>query len=100
MIIVINKISEYVTPELKDLRENVKELKFLPKECGKKLAVGFIDGFISIFDLIISVKFDYQEIFKFSTSNSNLEYTISSFSFNKNIFESLTIAVGYSVKVF
>ena len=95
-------IQEYIACDLKDLKDDVDEIKFLPKNYGKKLAVGFINGQISILELIIlsNGRVNYEIVFTFSINNTyGIQESISTFSFNKSMYDSLTLAIGYSVKV-
>jgi WD40 repeat protein len=83
--------------EFHDQRENILELKFLPKEKGRKLSVGFYDGSMVIYSIegmshgnLTLVKKFFLELGK---------DPVSCLSWSKEGQDTFFVAVGFNIKV-
>ena len=87
----------FSSKEFHNLKENVMELKFLPKEYGRKLSVGFFDGSITVFSIegITHGNLDLKPIYSLEIGQN----PIACLSWCKDDKNSLLCAVGLSIKV-
>jgi hypothetical protein len=94
-----SKISnKFSLKEFHDLRENVMDLKFLPKDYGRRLSLGFFDGSVGIYKIEGVHTGNLTMALTILTQIGNSPVTCLSWS--KENGHPLMMAVGHSIKVF
>jgi hypothetical protein len=95
---IIKKSSnKFVFKEFHDLRENVMDLKFLPKDYGRTLSIGFFDGSVGIYRIEGVIKGNLTMTLILLTQIGNNPVTCLSWS--KDDRHPLMFAAGHSIKV-
>lgn len=89
--------NEYSFKESQDLRENIMEIKFLPRQQERRLSVGFFDGKVSIYS-IKEDEFGNLHLLPINTLDVS-SCPVYCLSWSKDHQNSLMFAAGMHIKV-